>query len=196
MRQSICLAGAVLALASGVAQATFIVDTGHVAVNGTTRGDAYASEFIVDETVTISLAQAFMVTGGSGFLEGAIATFAIYSDGGNVPGIKLYSDQVELHAQDTWQGVSDEHWTLQPGSYWISLETNNPGDTAEFFFGIALGLTPLGQNGLLKDSDAWMPVDEGYAWRIGTVVPLPGALLLMASGLAGLGLVRRKRAKR
>jgi len=193
MKQSICLTGVVLALASSAAHATFIVDTGHVAVGGTTKADAYASEFIVDDTVTISLLQAFMLTGGSGFLEGAFATFAIYSDAGDVPGVKLYSEQVELHAEDSWQGVTDAAWTLQPGSYWIALETNNPGDTAEFFFGIALGFTPLENNGLIKDSETWMPTDEGYAWRIGTVVPLPGALLLMMSGLAGLGPVRRKR---
>jgi hypothetical protein len=192
MRQSICLAGIVLALASSAAHATFIVDTGHVALAGTAKADAYASEFIVDETVTISLLQAFMVTGGSGFLEGTFATFAIYSDAGDVPGIKLYSDQVELSAEETWQGASGVAWTLQPGSYWIALETNNPGDTAEFFLGIALGATPLDRNGLIKDTDTWMPTDEGYAWRIETVVPLPGALLLMMSGLAGLGFVRRK----
>ena len=196
MKQSICLAGVVLALASSAAHATFIVDTGHIAAGGIPEADAYASEFTVNETVTISTMQAFMVTLGSDFLEGKVATFAIYSDNGTTPGIKLYSDQVELHAEDSWQGVSGEAWTLQPGSYWIALETDNPGDTADFFFGIALGLTPLAQSAFIKDGRGWAPTAEGYAWRIGTVVPLPAALLLMTSGLAGLGLVRRRRAER
>jgi hypothetical protein len=193
MRDSIVLAGLVLALGSGAAEAAFIVDTGYVETYDVDMANAYASAFIVDETVTITLMQSYLLTGGSDFLEGKIATLAIYSDGGDGPGIKLFSDQFETHAVDGWQGLNGIAWTLEPGTYWISLETMNPGDTAQFFLGIALGLAPLDKNAWLPGIEGWVPSSDGYAWRIATAVPIPGAFWLLGSAMAGMGLARSRR---
>jgi hypothetical protein len=178
---------------SGVAQAAFIVDTGYVETVEVASARAYASAFTVDETVTVTMMQSYMVTGGSNFLEGMIATLAIYSDGGDGPNVKLFSDQFETHAFDGWQGVSGEAWTLEPGTYWIALETTNPGDTARFLFGIGLGLDPLDMNAWIPAMDGWVPASDGYAWRIAPAVPIPAAVWLLASAMAGLGFAKGRR---
>ena len=107
---------------------------------------------------------------------------------------------VEVWEQDLFHyaaDVSDLGWTMIEGeSYWLSVASFEPGwtwalgDGVPDFFGAQRQLA-VGS----LDAGPWAPLDPPshlafVVWP--TLVPEPGAMMLTALGLVGLGLVRRR----
>lgn len=188
-----------LMLASA-APAVVLVDTG-ANPGGTSWTFSYeqsfAGEFSIGSKYTLDSIEGFF--GNEGGLAGNV-TISLHSDAGNIPGPVLFSASTTLaaNAAADWNGVYGLGWNLGVGTYWVSFITdqniagNMPGNAPN----------PLDEYAQFTNR-SWL--DEGPNYfdylevgiRINATpdIPEPASLVLLASGLAGLGFAHRKPAK-
>lgn len=189
------LAGLSLLVVQPAAAAT-LVDTGQPTqqFGGTTVAQYQwlAGEFTLSSAATITQVQGWLGTGAPSVGVRA----AIYSDGGDAPGTKLFSaDFTAISSGGSWQGADGLAWALGAGDYWISFETDSSDPSAYM---------PLGAPGLLNryaftsnQGTSWMQNGfSGNGVRIfgnAGAVPEPAAWGLMILGFAAIGAVARRR---
>jgi hypothetical protein len=175
------------------ASAATLVDTGQPINSG--GGSAVvdsqwlAAEFTLETTATINGVQGWI---GAVGLSVPLRV-AIYSDGGDVPGSKLYSaDFIPMYTYGDWQGASGLSWALADGDYWVSFES----DTSSAFAFMPEGAPrPLHQHAFSRDQ-AWLKFPSSLGVRVfGTTnaVPEPAAWALMISGFGLVGAATRRR---
>lgn len=173
-----------LFLAAYPSQAVPIIDTGTPAGRGWLLASEQwlAGEFTTTETHTI------------GSIEGYISTFpfpgsftvALYTDGGDVPGVELLSGAATASGGTDWFGLTGLSHILLPGTYWVSFEVRS-GDTLRGGMPNDPPAPLVNEAG--HDVDGWRGLDDlDIGVRISsasTSVPEPSLLSLLA--LAGLG---------
>jgi hypothetical protein len=159
-----------------------------------------AGEFALGEPVAVGSIEFWIESGLAGQFR-----VAIYGDdaGGNfpgeVPGTMLYSQVFSLGSTFTtqWQGTSGLNWSLNPGTYWVSIEAPSSGAGEG---GSPFPLEELGGKKPplpLSNEAAWISANNSWSEydtldmgvRIGAV-PSPSSAILVGTGLACL-LARR-----
>ena len=176
------------------AHAAFVLDTGTpttgpalpVTLDG---NDYYAAEFALGSSQAITSIQAYVTSGMDS--PGTTFTVALYSasDFGSRFSSPVFAEQA-TYQQDGWTGLTGLNITgLAAGDYWAAVEVG-ASDSAT---GLALPQVAGGSVAALAYA---FNAGGGYtsvgATPIGmqvevAPVPLPGALLLLGSGLLGVG---------
>lgn len=176
------------------AHAVTIIDTGEPIGGSQAAFDSsqwLAAEFTLDQT--------YVLTAISGFISGGIAggtgTIAIYSDGGTVPGIEIFSAGVSFLSGTAWQGLSGQTLQLSADTYWVAFEVR-AGQT--FLGGMRLGPpAPLAEHAFSEAlGNPWKPALglSGIGVRIdANLIPEPSGLLLFSVGMLVVGGKLRRR---
>ena len=146
-----------LGFVSGTASA-YLVDTGPGLGDpwslGGINGQCLAAEFSLDNLSTITSIEGWIIcwTGGN-------LVAAIYSDGGDVPGTKIFSTSFSI-TKDTpptwhWHGAIGLDWTLKPGTYWVVFEI--PQGSAVVATMPGSSSQPLGNEAYKLPGNPWIP---------------------------------------
>ena len=144
-----------LGFVSGTASA-YLVDTGPGLGDpwslGGINGQCLAAEFSLDNLSTITSIEGWIIcwTGGN-------LVAAIYSDGGDVPGTKIFSTSFSItkDTTPTWHGAIGLDWTLNPGTYWVVFEI--PQGSAVVATMPGSSSQPLGNEAYKLPGNPWIP---------------------------------------
>lgn len=191
-------------MAPSQAHAILIVDTGSggpqfgVSIYNRTNGDYQfnAGQFTINQAYTISSIETWMYSVDAGTVE-----MVLYGDNANLPDpsneILRQSFNVAAPGPITaWQGLTGLNQTLNPGSYWISLEKSIPTDG--FSVNLPTGVpNPLAYYAYRAEEDNggdWIEYTGGQGFRVwaldSSAVPEPATMFLFTTGLLGVFLRR------
>lgn len=195
----------VFAIGIGGAHAAFIVDTGPGAgPGGACLQNSFpgtvqwlAAEFNVSASSTVNTVQGWIDPTSSCNASAGTAHAIIYTDGGEVPGTELFSQQFTASGGGAdWFGPSGLNWNLAPGTYWVAFEVR-PGDTLAGAMPTP-SVNPLANEAVCHDASCFAGLyneldhlDIGV--RITAAVPEPSSALLLVSGVLGLAAFFRRK---
>ena len=131
-------------------------------------------------------------------LTDGLVDVVIYKDDNtntSIPGTEIFSTSFNIPVSSLFGffGPSNLNLTLAPDTYWVSFRRN----TGSSFYGdMKTGAPrPLLHEAIFStDYSTWAPnsLELGY-YIEGNPVPLPPSMILLGSGLLGLGLWGRRR---
>jgi hypothetical protein len=194
IKRTLVAAALALALASGGAQASNIVDTGTPGGWGLTfdKTQYFAGEFsLLDDSIINGIQGYFGTAAGN-------VGISVLSNLGDLPGSVLYSANLATTAGSAaWRGVSGLDWSLAAGAYWVAFTPDFTSAYNEITMGAPTPLLAYAQH---RDFGDWeSPIDNlSLGVRIDAVaaaaadVPEPTSIALCALGLAGLVVARRR----
>jgi hypothetical protein len=157
--------------------------------NYTDRHHGVAEDFTVSsgDVWSISSVASYFTDNGDGY-DNKTMRFYVFSDNGSGGiGTPLYSADYALPMVGgyAWRGISGLSWELSSGDYWMGVRAIDSSGIRTRF---------LGDARMVYDDGAWSSESGGnIGLQIeGSVVPIPGAVWLFASGLIGLVGIRRR----
>ncbi|MCU6497910.1 PEP-CTERM sorting domain-containing protein [Rugamonas sp. A1-17] len=191
-----------LCLAAGAAQAALVVDTGTPS-NAVGSGWAfnsnhsYAGRFSVAAALTIDSIAGYFRT-DAGTVGVSLFSNSGDGDGGFIPGGVLQSASVTTVAGAlAWNGVSALDWTVGPGTYWVVFTSSYGAGSQSSMPGMAsqaLGGYALMQGGQWYDA-TFLGLGQGLRvdGALASSVPEPAGTTMFIAGLAGIGVLARRR---
>jgi hypothetical protein len=180
------------------AHAAFVLNTGAPAGSALPLAldatDFVAAEFSLGAGQTITAIQGYITQGISN--PGDTFTLSLYS-GSTAPDVRatpVWTGQA-TYQTDGWNGLSNLNISgLSAGNYWAAFEIGSIDSAG----GLALpvgapnnGATPALAYAFSSGDGYQVMTGENFGVQV-SAVPLPGALLLLMSGMLGLGGLRRK----
>jgi hypothetical protein len=191
-----------LCLACSAAQAALVVDTGTPsnapgAGWAFNSGHSYAGQFSVTGALTIDSIAGYFST-DAGTVGISLFSNSGDGDGGFVPGSVLQSASIATGVGAlAWNGASALDWKVGPGTYWVVFTSSYGAGSQSSMPGLApqaLGGYALMQGGQWYDA-TFLGLDQGL--RVDGVVvssvPEPAGTMMFVVGLAGVGLLARRR---
>lgn len=191
-----------LGLMSGAARAALVVDTGTPS-NAIGSGWAfnanhsYAGQFSVAGALTIDSIAGYFST-DAGTVGVSLFSNSGDGDGGFIPGSVLQSASVATSAGAlAWNGVSALDWKVGPGTYWVVFTASYGAGSQSSMPGMApqaLGGYALMQGGAWYDA-TFLGLGQGLRvdGALVSSVPEPAGTMMLVAGLAGIGLLARRR---
>jgi hypothetical protein len=191
-----------MVLSPSQALAAYIVDTGPgweemwgVSIYNRMNGDVQdfqfnAGQFTIGQAYTVTSIETWMYSATAGTVE-----LVLYGDDGDLPDpsneiLRRSFDVAAPGPVTDWQGLTGLGQTLDPGSYWISLEKSVI--TNDFSVNLPSGASnPLDRHAYRAEEDNggdWTPYTGHQGFRVaaspaGQVIPEPSAVLLFSAGL-------------
>jgi hypothetical protein len=211
--------GGVAAPALISAEPIRIVDTGPSGTVGTRTVDWntqwLAAEFSTSSAWHITGIEGWIIPSGIERLGGPFR-ISLLGDGGDVPSAPLFSTVTDAPGVGAagWYGQSGLNWTIQPGSYWVSVEalahtSSGAASSGTTFFMSGGTAAPLANEAfaqLLSDCDfrerscwPWTADDDidlgvrVFAEPAGPV-PEPSSMLLVGTAILGVASRLRRKA--
>lgn len=200
------LVSATLIGVAGPAGAEPIVDTGHVVIDSGgdvgwqfTAHQSFAAEFTTTKQYSVRSLEGFLAV-----LTGGALRLSLYTDGGDIPGERLFTTVLNLEETAArWLGATNLSWSISPSTYWVAFEGTAEAGTFDPFLGsFFFGQNPLLHEALKGNADC-CPIEWNgnadfldlsvriFGDPTSAPIPEPSTILLLSA--AGIAAVCRRR---